>query len=150
MTEKPSAMGTGKKSTRFKPGQSGNPAGRPRKEKYPIRYQGHFRKTMLDNLNQTLTITRDGKSEKVSALEAVLQKLLLHAINSKTSAAIKMYIELCAICFQEHADWEMDTARLLMEQALPLTGETYYQPSPPEPPPAAPEGVKNSKKRRRK
>jgi hypothetical protein len=46
MTEKPSAMGTGKKSTRFKPGQSGNPAGRPRKEKYPIRYQGHFRKTI--------------------------------------------------------------------------------------------------------
>lgn len=131
---------------RFKPGQSGNPRGRPPKRKRPVVCNpDHFRGMVLENLNQELTITRDGKQVKVTAIEAVLQRLLQIAITGKTSAGIKMYVEFCSMCLQQQSDLELKTAEILLAGALPLTGtefeermETYYAPEPANPPPKMP------------
>ena len=66
-----SKVGTGHppKSTRFRKGQSGNPRGRPRKERLadPI--------SALDVvIDKTLTIEQDGKSREVTVEEALQHK----------------------------------------------------------------------------
>ena len=67
------------KEHQFKPGQSGNPKGRPRR--------ATRRKPVLQRLFENrVKITRNGKVETVSAEEAVLLKLLEKAIKGDARA----------------------------------------------------------------
>jgi hypothetical protein len=62
-------------STRFKRGKSGNPRGRPRKEhRYPNDTQIFY--DIVCTMEQSVTVTRDGKKKKVPAVIAVLDVLL--------------------------------------------------------------------------
>lgn len=66
------------KSSRFKPGQSGNPKGRPRgsKNTYAV---------LEDILNEKVQITKNGKPLKISKKLA----MLLQAVNKATQGNLK-------------------------------------------------------------
>ncbi len=74
----------------------------------------HFRKLMIENLNQPVKITKDGQVAEVSAFEAVLQRLLQQAIHGKSNPSLRQYIELAALCMRAQEAWEQHTVELLM------------------------------------
>ena len=53
---------------RFRPGQSGNPRGRPRGSR-------NFKAVLRETLNSPVRVTRDGKPRKISTQEAMLLRL---------------------------------------------------------------------------
>jgi hypothetical protein len=79
-------VGYGKppKENRFKPGQSGNPRGRPRKQIFPLAI-----------INAPLPMKVDGKSMMVSGYEASLRKTA-HSAHGGNLRAIKRFISECA------------------------------------------------------
>jgi hypothetical protein len=61
--------------TRFKPGKSGNPRGRPKKEpRYPTETQVFY--DIVGTMEQEVTVTRDGKKRKMPAVVAAMDVLL--------------------------------------------------------------------------
>lgn len=72
------------KDTRFKPGQSGNPKGRPRKPRRPNLSAFEI------ILDKTLLTTRDGKSREASVEEALQQQTLKDALAGKRMAIRKV------------------------------------------------------------
>jgi hypothetical protein len=65
----------GASATRFPPGKSGNPRGRPKKEpRYPTEVQVFY--DIVSTMEQEVTVTRDGKKKKVPAIVAALDVLL--------------------------------------------------------------------------
>lgn len=67
------------KSTQFRPGESGNPAGRPKKTKNLIA-------TLGEELNCTVTLRENGQQTTVSKKEAVVRDLLRQAIGGNLRA----------------------------------------------------------------
>jgi len=62
-------------ATRFKPGKSGNPRGRPKKEpRYPTEIQVFY--DIVSTMEQEVTVTRDGKKKKMPAVVAAMDVLL--------------------------------------------------------------------------
>jgi hypothetical protein len=62
-------------ATRFKPGKSGNPRGRPKKEpRYPTEIQVFYE--IVSTMEQEVTVTRDGKKKKLPAVVAAMDVLL--------------------------------------------------------------------------
>lgn len=76
MSNHESGYGKPPKHTRFKPGQSGNPRGRPR---------GHMSTMQLleKHLNTMITVMFDGKHKKMTRREALIIKLLAVAGSGK-------------------------------------------------------------------
>lgn len=76
-----SAVGYGKppKHTRFKPGKSGNPKGRPSGT-------SNFKTDVKAMLKALVKVTRDGKRRTVSAQEAMLLRLLEKALSGEPRA----------------------------------------------------------------
>jgi hypothetical protein len=75
-------VGYGKppKKTQFKPGQSGNPKGRPKGAKNES--------TILKNiLNRKLEIREAGRARKISVMEAILLKFTEDALKGNTKSA---------------------------------------------------------------
>jgi hypothetical protein len=70
-------------STRWKPGQSGNPKGRPKGAK-------NLATIFDDALNETFEIQVKGKTRKVTAREAIVWKLINEALrgNIKATAVV--------------------------------------------------------------
>jgi hypothetical protein len=65
----------GSSNTRFRPGKSGNPRGRPKKEpRYPTDVQIFY--DIVSTMEQEVTVTRNGKKKKVLAIVAALDVLL--------------------------------------------------------------------------
>jgi hypothetical protein len=58
--------------TRFKKGQSGNPTGRPRREKRPPSIETALKK----GLDQPVTVIEDGKRRQITKFEAVVAQLI--------------------------------------------------------------------------
>ncbi|VWX58353.1 DUF5681 domain-containing protein [Sphingorhabdus sp. 109] len=71
-------------STRFQPGQSGNPKGRPRKHRRP---NVSAFEIILD---KTLTITQNGKAREATVEEALQQQTLKDALAGKRLAIRKL------------------------------------------------------------
>lgn len=76
------------KAHRFKPGQSGNPKGRPRRE-----VAGPM--DVSEVLRKTVTITVKGKSRKVSGEEASIRALVVRALIRKELTAALEFVKLC-------------------------------------------------------
>jgi hypothetical protein len=74
------------KQTRFPPGQSGNPRGRPKGDKSLVTALKHA-------LEAKVQIRRDGKERAISSLQAFAFRLVADAIRGKASAQ-KMLVEL--------------------------------------------------------
>lgn len=69
-------------ATRFKKGQSGNPRGRPKAEKIKVNVTDIIEAV----INRPVTITLDGKSITVSAIEAVIFRMLDTALKGDLRA----------------------------------------------------------------
>jgi hypothetical protein len=67
------------KHTQFKPGQSGNPKGRPKGRK-------NIKTEVLEKLNSTVTVNKNGRLIKISTLRAVLEVLGAKALQTDQRA----------------------------------------------------------------
>ena len=75
-------VGYGKppKTHQFKPGQSGNPSGRPRRKKTLVT----LTQEMLDRV---ISVTEGGKVKRISMKDALLRRLLDHALKGNLKSA---------------------------------------------------------------
>ena len=82
MDEDDYEIGYGKppRHTRFKPGRSGNPRGRPKGAK-------NLKIELIEELNERINIKESGKSKKVSKQRAMLKTMTARAVQGDTKAA---------------------------------------------------------------
>jgi Family of unknown function (DUF5681) len=72
------------KGTQFKPGECGNPKGRPRGSKNLI--------TLLnEELERTVTIIENGKHKKISKREALAKQTVSRALNNDAKAVARVF-----------------------------------------------------------
>jgi hypothetical protein len=76
------------KHSRFKPGQSGNPRGRPKADK-------SLGAALIEALEAKVKLRRDGREHVVSSIQAFVLRVVTDAIQGKASAQ-KMLVELIA------------------------------------------------------
>jgi len=83
-------VGPGKppRHTRFKPGQSGNPNGRPKDSK-------NFATILQQQLRKKVTITVDGKPKRVTVQEVIARRLANDSMKG-TTKALELLIRLTA------------------------------------------------------
>lgn len=88
-------LGPGKppKDTRFKPGQSGNPNGRPKGSK-------NFATILQKELRKKVTLTIDGKTKRLTAQEVIARRLTTDGMKG-VSKAIDLIIKLTQAAEQE-------------------------------------------------
>jgi hypothetical protein len=74
-------VGKGKppEGTMFRPGQSGNPAGRPRKHAQTHERNGDISPFLLDELNREVTVTEAGVSRTMTTEQLVVRQLVTTA-----------------------------------------------------------------------
>lgn len=72
-TDYPVGYGKPPKDTQFKPGQSGNPAGRPKGSR-------NLKTVLLDVLSEEITIRENGRPLVISKLEALCRSLAADAL----------------------------------------------------------------------
>jgi hypothetical protein len=101
-------VGPGKppRHTRFKPGQSGNPNGRPKDSK-------NFATILQQQLRKKVTITVDGKPKRMTVQEVIARRLANDSMKG-TTKAMELLIRLTSAKSDEGAG--KDAAR---ETALP-------------------------------
>ena len=76
-----SKVGYGKppREHQFKPGQSGNPRGRPKGAR-------GFKADVEEALSATIVVTEDGKKRRITIVAAVLKRLIQRAVQKATCA----------------------------------------------------------------
>ena len=74
------------KATRFKPGESGNPRGRPKGSR-PVGA------VLQEVLHQRIPVTENGRTRRLPALEVMLRRLANEAMRSEPSA-VKLMLSL--------------------------------------------------------
>ena len=67
------------KASQWKPGESGNKKGRPKKTK-------DFEKLFDQELSQPIRITEGGETRTISRREALIRKLIINALNGEKAA----------------------------------------------------------------
>jgi Family of unknown function (DUF5681) len=75
------------KSTRFQPGRSGNPKGRPPNKKLPTALVG------LRVLSEMINVTEGGKPRKISKFEAIFRRAVNDALNG--TKGLKPLLDFC-------------------------------------------------------
>ena len=68
------------RETRFKPGQSGNPSGRPKKKAITLA------EAIARELNTSVTVTEGGKSKKMTKLDAIAKHQTIKAVQGDHKA----------------------------------------------------------------
>ena len=81
--------------TRFKPGQSGNPGGRPKGSK-------NFATILQQQLRKKVTITEDGKPKRVTVQEVIARRLANDSMKG-TTKAMELLIRLISAKSDEGA-----------------------------------------------
>ena len=74
------------KATRFKPGKSGNPRGRPKGSR-------NVSAVLLDVIRQKVPVTENGKTRRIPALEVMLRRLANDAMRNDPRA-LKLVLSL--------------------------------------------------------
>lgn len=70
--------------TRFKPGQSGNPKGRPKGTR-------NLKTDLQSELGGTITVTENGQRRRISRQEAILRRHSLKAMEGDHKAALLLF-----------------------------------------------------------
>lgn len=78
------------KAHQFKPGQSGNPKGRPKGAKSEATI-------LMELLNRKIEIRRDGKVRKITILEGILLRIAEDSLKGNTKSAAFVLNRLAAI-----------------------------------------------------
>jgi hypothetical protein len=76
------------KGTRFKPGQSGNPKGRPPKKRPDAA-------SVVAILDESIAVRQGGTARKMSAFEVSVRKLVTRALNEGEVQAALEFLRLC-------------------------------------------------------
>ena len=72
------------KHSRFKPGQCGNPKGRPKGSR-------NLKTDLAEELNTRVTIREGGRARKISAQQAAIKRLLAKALGGDLRALEKLF-----------------------------------------------------------
>ena len=67
------------KEHQFKPGQSGNPQGRPKKN-------NNFAEDVLEEMSEMITVQENGKLTKITKKRALAKRLIADSLSGKVSA----------------------------------------------------------------
>ena len=113
------AVGYGRppKHSRFKPGRSGNPRGRPRKTR-------SIEAMIKRELDQTVKITEGGRELRISKREAIIKQFVNRALKGDAKP-----LQLMLAHFEKHKDIEpftataADDAELLKALGAPRPGD---------------------------
>lgn len=86
---KPYDVGYGKPpiETQFQKGESGNPAGRPKKSKSPPTKMLTVKQALVDALVSPVTITENGKKKEITSLEALVRSSVMRGIQGDKALA---------------------------------------------------------------
>lgn len=104
------------KKSRFKPGQSGNPKGRPKKE--PSSIEDDFSKVIQKRLKQKVSIQiGDGREKRVSLLEAYFLKYEQVVMKTGTARDFAQY--LAFIVKYDKAGPASEFVKIIVEGGLP-------------------------------
>lgn len=99
----------------FRPGQSGNPRGRPKGAK-------GLKSELLEVINEQVTITVGGKPKRIRTLKLVLKSLAAQAAKGKVNAADKLLsLVITAFGLEDErpvAKQLSETDRLILDQFL--------------------------------
>jgi hypothetical protein len=108
-------IGYGKppKHRQFKPGQSGNPRGRPRKE-VAIQTLRAMREAFIRAANREVTVTEAGKARRMPAIDAVFHRLMMKAL-AGDHRSIKLFIERTRDLIKEHEDWQIRFVDMVLD-----------------------------------
>ena len=87
----------------FKPGQSGNPKGWPKKNK-------SFAEDIKDEMNELIQIQEQGKLKKITKQTALIKRLITDALSGKASAIKLLFPVLLSKDFEEK-DFEEDLSQ---------------------------------------
>lgn len=107
------------KHSRFKPGQSGNRKGRPKKKKNDSSASGstRFQKELLEELSRLVSFTENGKQAKLPKAQLIIRAVSNEAAKGKPSVAMplmKMYKEVLdeeRTSREQHYQWAVDYKR---------------------------------------
>lgn len=102
-------------STRFKPGRSGNPKGRPRGS---VNTAKHFR----ESLSKTMSVTVDGKPTRMRRDKALIESLLRDGLKGD-NAARRMLVKAMETIAHEESDLEAGISHLPEPVAGPADEE---------------------------
>ena len=119
-------VGPGKppRHTRFKPGQSGNPKGRPKGSK-------NFATILQQQLTKKITITVDGKPRRMTIQEVIARRLATDSMKG-TTKAMELLIRLTSAKSGEDANKEAardtvlpdkDALRRIQKRIAKIVGE---------------------------
>lgn len=104
-TNGPGAYGVGygrpPKHTRFQPGQSGNPKGRP---KGTI----NLKTDLMEELSERISVSEGGKPKKLSKQRALLKSLMAKAITKSDARAANILLNLMVRLFEVSAEARED------------------------------------------
>jgi Family of unknown function (DUF5681) len=84
-------------SSRFKPGQSGNPKGRPKGSK-------NLDTIFAELMNKKVVCSENGKNRKISVREGMLRRLIQEALNGNSKVILQLL------------EWHEDVARKNVER----------------------------------
>ena len=117
-------VGYGKtpKHTRFRPGKSGNPRGRPRRSR-------NFKTDLAEELRAPVTVREGGREMRVSKQRAMVKGLIAKAVQGDPKAIDKL-VDLIERVLSEHEEHRPTTPLSSEEQAvLETLAERFASPS---------------------
>src|SRR5215218_5891993 len=88
MADEPVGYGRPPTHTRFRPGQSGNPKGRPKRTK-------NLKTDLLEELGESIRVREGEREYRVSKQRALIKSLVARAVKGDTKAATAI-VSLCA------------------------------------------------------
>jgi Family of unknown function (DUF5681) len=112
------------KDTRFKPGKSGNPRGRPKK-------QSGAGAEFAQHMRQRITVKENGVRRKMSRQLAMWQRMSIAALNGDVNTGIKLFNLLAKLAPEEEQKTEpvpvSENDQAIIEDFLRRNAEEYLR-----------------------
>lgn len=109
--KKKTGYGCPPKSGQFKPGQSGNPKGRPKKSK-------NFMTLFHDELGQKILITENGRQKEMTKMEAMIKRM----VNGSLQGEPRSILTVIDILKRTDQLSELDAGSILPENYEEILG----------------------------